>query len=88
MRGVGVPSVALGRKQGSVTAREQRVWDAAYAAAFAAQVELACRLAGINFDLVIEQITAERAAHIADLAVKRLREWQREEDPRCGRVVR
>lgn len=69
------------------TDRECRIWDAAYAAAFARGFnQYFGNLA--DFQNASGRINAEYAADIADLAVMRLREWQECEDPNTSHEIR
>lgn len=59
--------------------REQRIWDAAYAAAFVQ--EYANHAAAYSR---VDAITARTAAAVADLAVLRLRQWRESSDDLAG----
>lgn len=57
--------------------REQRIWDAAYAAAFVADFRAEAKQFGL--DSAYMETDAEVAGDVADLAVIRLRQWNRTE---------
>jgi len=63
------------------TKREKRIWDAAYAAAFVTEFN-AHLVAG--FETAVRTTTAERAAHIADQAVREFRRWRLQETSELG----
>ena len=72
--------------------REQQVWDAAYAAAFVEEFTSSVRTRDAMgqphpFDGAVAASSAERAIFIADLAVRRLREWRRDENGDAGEEV-
>ena len=68
-----------------MTDREKAIWDAAYAAAFMLDFFELKRVAG--WDRAEEVVSAEAATAAADLAIRRLREWRRDENPGAGETV-
>lgn len=64
------------------TEREQRIWDAAYAAAYVADFFLFLEIS--DYDRAIKSTTSERASYVADQAVRELRRWRTQESPQMG----
>jgi hypothetical protein len=67
-----------------LTHEEGEIWRAAYAAAFVADFERSYQISGGAFDRVANRTSAERAITIADLAVTRLAQWRKDEQPLAG----
>jgi hypothetical protein len=59
-------------------AAEQRIWEAAYAAAFVEDFRTTHNHTG-SFDRAVAHTSAETAMTLADLAVVRYRSWRDEE---------
>lgn len=66
--------------------QEKRIWEAAYAVAFCQQFE-ASRLLG-GYDKAVAFASAERPGSVANEAVRRFREWKRDEEPTLGDEVK
>lgn len=74
-----------------MTAEERAIWGAAYAAAFVADFKNTQRAAEaigstgeLPSDAAARITGAEYPAWVADLAVRRLREWRLAENPETG----
>lgn len=65
--------------------QERRIWEAAYAVAFCQQFETSRLLGG--YDKAVQFSSAERPRGVADEAVRRFREWKRDEEPTLGDEV-
>ena len=64
------------------TQRAQRIWDAAYAAAYVADFFLFLEIS--DYDRAIKTTTGERASYVADQAVRELRRWKQQESAEMG----
>ena len=77
--------------------QERRIWSAAYGAAFvsgyqrtrdfAETIPAAQRHGELPSDMAERLTTAEWPGHMADLAVRRYREWREQEKPTLGTSV-
>ncbi len=66
-----------------MTGEERAIWRAAYGSAFAHDFFQAATIQ--NFDRANETVSPEWARAVADIAVRKLRDWRRYEEPECGR---
>lgn len=77
--------------------QERNIWAAAYGAAFVARYEETLEFAQdisahqrqgeLPSDMAARTTNAEWPGYIADLAVRRYREWRQQENPRLGTSV-
>lgn len=80
-----------------MTAEEQMIWRAVYAAAFvqdyeglreaAEQMPSQERKGVYPSDMAMDKVSVELACTIADLSVRKLREWRKEENPNAGLII-
>lgn len=65
------------------TDREKRIWDAAFAAAYAADVHAFIEI-GADLERALKATNAEKATYIADQAVRELRRWRMNDSHQAG----
>lgn len=65
------------KRKPMMTARERAIWNAVFAAEYTREFHLFADARG--FDVAAEETSAETAITVADVAVEKLRAWNREE---------